>query len=219
MKDRFEEQLNAKLQELESNAGDELDREAIWSRIAASQPKPVARPVWRPAIFKIAAAVVCLLGVALLLKFLADPSINKTELPLAHKPVAQPAPVNQVTPYKEADSVPNNKPAHGSAPVGQKTMVVKAEKKTPVTGKQPDGLQPADDQPVREAYQPLKQEIVIAQAQPKVMYLSDLDQENTVVPTPQKSRESGRIARYVKSNLEEYALVPPKVIINQILSK
>lgn len=218
MKDRFEAQLNAKLQEMESGAGDELDREAIWARIAASQPQPVNKPVWKPAVFKIAAALICLLGIALLLKFQADPSINKTEQSLAHKPVAQPAPVNDIASHKDADATQVKHSTHEPTPVVQQVMVTKAEKKSSTPDQRLSVPQPMDHPPVRDDDQPLKQEIVMLP--PQVMYLSDLEQEPAAAHIqPQRNREQGRMARYVKSNLEEYAIAPPKVIINQILSK
>ena len=218
MKDRFEEQLNAKLQELESGAGDELDREAIWARIAASQPQSVARPVWRPAVFKIAAAIICLLGTALLLKFLADPPMNKTEQSLAHKPVAQPASVNDMAPHKENEVPQDRHSTPEPAPVAQQAVVTRTEKKSSTPDQRLNGPQPVDQPPVRDDDQPLKQEVVMLP--PKVMYLSDLEQETPATHIqPQRNREPGRMARYVKSNLEEYAIAPPTVIINQILSR
>lgn len=219
----FEEKLSRRLQELEQDglAGNMLDREAIWQRIEARQA-PVIRRNWRPHMMQWAAALICCLGIALWIRYQLQPMTNgelprmaativpATQSPVGNtvtenEPVAQgkawPLPEKQVKSTRSTDAM--------LAGTGKVAAPVKNTIPLPLEHKAPDIIteQPIRPQPARDA-------------QLAVMYLSDLDDKNPAAPMPQRSREQGRIARYVKSNLEEYAAtLPPKVIINQILSK
>jgi len=221
MKDMFEEKLNRRLQELEQDAsvGDMLDREAIWKRIEAGQP-PVMKRSLRPRIMQLAAALICCLGIGLLIKYQQQTTtIAYTHTVATVPPIQSPAAaiaVEEEMIKKEEEPVLREKGASTARRPDETLATVPKEQvggnnniTTPAEYKTPGVI-------TSQAVKPQETEA----PQLAVMYLSDLDKENPAVSIPQKSRESGRVARYVKSNLEEYASsLPPRVVINQILSK
>jgi len=70
MKDMFEEQLKAKLEELESDpeVAGMLSSGAIWDKISRAQNPLPQKRLWLPRMAKIAAALVICSGIALLLR-------------------------------------------------------------------------------------------------------------------------------------------------------
>lgn len=221
MKDMFEEKLSSRLQELEQDAGigDMLDKEAIWKRIEAGQ-LPVIKRSWRPRIMQLAAALICCLGIGLLIRYqrqtttIAHTHAVATVVPVS-SPEAAIAVDKDITPKEETTVLPGKVMRTARGP--EATLAAVPKEQVPV---HKNGLLSSEHKaPDILTEQPFKREQAEA-PQLAVMYLSDLDKENVAVPMPRKSRESGRVARYVKSNLEEYASsLPPRVVINQILSK
>ncbi len=221
MKDMFEEKLNRRLQELEQDAGigDMLDKEAIWKRIQARHP-PVMKRSLRPRILQLAAALICCLGIGLLIKYQQQTTTvaythTGATVPPIQSPAAAIAVEEEIIKKKETPVLPEK----GASTAHRPEAILATVPKEQVRGNN-NITAPAEHKApgiiTSQAVKPQEAEA----PQLAVMYLSDLDKESPVVSMPRKSRESGRVARYVKSNLEEYASsLPPRVVINQILSK
>ncbi|RQO32621.1 hypothetical protein DBR32_03240 [Taibaiella sp. KBW10] len=222
MKDIFEERLKAKLEALESDpeVANMLSRDAVWDRISTTQ-KPLQKKQWFPQIFKLAAALIICVGMALLIKF-QQPEIA-VQPPLVQ--AAKPADAKTDTPTPVADVA---KESNTEYPAKQEPVSVTHQDASRVgdTQRLPDRKDIAVEKtdPLKVPSMPESSQIVkenALAAQPAVVYLSDLEKESPAVLTvaPRKSMASRKVIRYMKSNLEEYTCVPPIVFINQILNK
>lgn len=222
MKDMFEEKLKARMEELESDTdlAATLPQERIWQRIEAAQ-KPERNKIWLPRIYKLTAAVVICLGIALLFYWQqADQQIVSPQATLA-KAVVPDSPkstgyATTVVPVVETQPVPETKAAvqPGKVSSWSGNAVVQQASKSPV---QQDTKTPEVPQIIHP--EPLQKESP-AIAKAGIVYLSDLEKEEPLVAkAPRKPANSHKLIRYMKSNLEDYAVAPPVVIINQILNK
>jgi hypothetical protein len=168
---------------------------------------------------QLAAALVCCLGIGLLIRYQRQTTtIAHTHAVATVAPVSSPeaaiAVDKDITPKEETTVLPGKVMRTARGP--ETTLAAVPKEQVPVHKNGP--LSSEHKAPVVLTEQPVTQQAEAPQL--AVMYLSDLDKENAAVPMSRKSRESGRVARYVKSNLEEYASsLPPRVVINQILSK
>ena len=222
MKDMFEERLKEKLQSLEQDPGigDMLDRQAIWKRIEAGQ-SPVIKRNWRPRVMQMAAALICCLGIALFVTYQQQTTTNIQQARTAAIMVPARQHFTKIRHKEEVinkENVPGLQERSTESVNRAEAMLTAATQKEqipvdnspgPAEHKAPGGIteQPL---PAQKSESP----------QLAIVYLSDLEQENPAVTVPKRSPDRSRIVRYMKSNLEDYASsLPPRVIINQILSK
>ena len=222
MKDMFEEQLKAKLEELESDpeVAGMLSSGAIWDKISRAQNPLPQKRLWLPRMAKIAAALVICSGIALLLRprqestGLLTQAVDQagTGKPLKDKPVLEQAPDIPATAglppaLRKEQAATGRKEA--PSPAG-KVQPVPAHRD--VAERVPDSIYVSV---VPEIQVP--PEVSAPARQTTIVYLSDLEKETPAAPAPRKALASSKTLRYIVSNQGAYTCIPPMVFLNQIL--